>query len=92
MRRSPGFASKDDFIPSKDDFLQKGASRPSRGIPSDRQRFPRLQLRGSAGFAPASLSLPSGKGAHPVGFKEQELLVQGIYEGSHRKSTPLPKR
>src|SRR5437879_6248539 len=31
--------------------------------PSDRLRFSRLQLRGSAGIAPASLSLPSGKDA-----------------------------
>jgi hypothetical protein len=36
-------------------------NRPSRvvlllGSPSDRLRFPRLQLRGSAGFAPASHS------------------------------------
>src|SRR6266446_7296815 len=29
--------------------------RPSRVCPSDRLRFPRLQLRGSAGFSPASL-------------------------------------
>jgi len=38
--------------------------RPSRDEPSGRRQFPRLQLRGSAGFAPASLSLPGGKDAH----------------------------
>jgi hypothetical protein len=32
--------------------------------PSGRWQFPRLQLRGSAGFAPASLSSPSGEDAH----------------------------
>ncbi len=30
---------------------------------SGRRQFPRLQLRGSAGFSPASLSSPSGKDA-----------------------------
>src|SRR5438309_6856280 len=30
---------------------------------SGRWQFPRLQLRGSAGFSPASLSSPSGKDA-----------------------------
>ena len=33
--------------------------------PSDRLRFSRLQLRGSAGIAPASLSLPRGKTRKP---------------------------
>jgi hypothetical protein len=38
---------------------------------SDRLRFSRLQLRGSAGIAPASLSLPQGKDAQTEGhFKE----------------------
>ncbi len=32
-------------------------------LPSGRGQFPRLQLRGSAGFSPASLSSPSGKDA-----------------------------
>jgi len=31
--------------------------------PSGRWQFPRLQLRGSAGFSPASLSSPSGEDA-----------------------------
>jgi hypothetical protein len=43
---------------------------------SDRLRFPRLQLRGSAGIAPASLSLPQGKDAQTEGrFKERKILV-----------------
>ena len=42
--------------------------------PSGRLRFSRLQLRGSAGIAPASLSLPWGKDAQTEGhFKEQEI-------------------
>jgi hypothetical protein len=55
-------------------------------ISSDRRRFPRLQLRGSAGFAPASLSSPSGKDAHPKElFKEPAKLVQGMYAGNPPK-------
>jgi hypothetical protein len=42
-------------------------------LPSDRQRFSRLQLRGSAGIAPASLSSPQGKDAQTEGhFKDRE--------------------
>jgi hypothetical protein len=42
---------------------------------SDRLRFSRLQLRGSAGIAPASLSSPHGKDAQTEGhFKEQKKL------------------
>jgi hypothetical protein len=41
---------------------------------------PRSQLRGSAGFSPASLSLPSGKDAHTERIlKERKKLVNGIY-------------
>jgi hypothetical protein len=44
--------------------------------PSGRLRLPRLQLRGSAGIAPASLSLPPGKDAQTEGhFKERKILV-----------------
>jgi hypothetical protein len=44
--------------------------------PSGRLRFSRLQLRGSAGIAPASLSLPWGKDAQTKGhFKELEIVV-----------------
>src|ERR1700733_2890461 len=44
--------------------------------PSGRLRFSRLQLRGSAGIAPASLSLPRGKDAQTEGhFKEREIVV-----------------
>jgi hypothetical protein len=43
---------------------------------SGRLRFSRLQLRGSAGIAPASLSLPRGKDAQTEGhFKERETVV-----------------
>jgi hypothetical protein len=43
-------------------------------------KFPRSQLRGSAGFSPASLSLPSGKDAHTERIlKERKKLVSGIY-------------
>ena len=38
-------------------------SRPSRIISSGRGQFPRLQLRGSAGLAPASLSSLSSENA-----------------------------
>src|ERR1700721_439363 len=48
--------------------------------PSDRLRFSRLQLRGSAGIAPASLSLPQGKDAPTEGhLKERKTLVREIY-------------
>src|SRR5258706_2115360 len=50
--------------------------------PSGRLRSSRLQLRGSAGIAPASLSLPEGKDAQTEGhFKEREKVVRGIYRG-----------
>jgi hypothetical protein len=50
--------------------------------PSDRLRFSRLQLRGSAGIAPASLSSPQGKDAQTEGrVKELEIVVRGIYRG-----------
>src|ERR1022692_3785385 len=50
--------------------------------PSDRLRFSRLQLRGSAGIAPASLSSPQGKDAQTEGhFKERKIVVREIYRG-----------
>ena len=57
------------------------------GFPSGRGQFPRLQLRGSAGFAPASLSLPSGKDARSERhFKEPErnvgMNLSGVARGS----------
>src|ERR1700721_2541270 len=61
LRRSPGFASKDALQFTKQHI--RICSRPSRVDPSDRLRFSRLQLRGSAGIAPASLSSPHGKDA-----------------------------
>jgi hypothetical protein len=48
--------------------------------PSDRLRFSRLQLRGSAGIAPASLSLPQSKDAQTERhFKELKIVERGIY-------------
>src|ERR1700688_3891676 len=51
-RRSPGFASKDASFRFNIRFLQSAFP----GFASDRLRCPRLQLRGSAGFSPASHS------------------------------------
>src|SRR5436305_9684915 len=42
--------------------------------PSGRRRFPRLQLRGSAGFSPASLSSLSRRRAFRRKFKELKRL------------------
>jgi hypothetical protein len=48
--------------------------------PSGRLRFSRLQLRGSAGIAPASLSSPQGKDAQTEGhFKERKIVEREIY-------------
>ena len=41
------------------------------GIPSGRLQFPRLQLRGSAGFAPASLLVKRDEDARTKNVKEQ---------------------
>ena len=63
-------------------------------IPSGRGQFPRLQLRGSAGLAPASLSSPSGKDARSEqACKEQKQQCEesnGWSEGSQslRLSSP----
>ena len=48
-------------------------------VPSDRRRCPRLQLRGSAGFTPASLSSPSGKDARSEEMPKSRNSVQRIY-------------
>ncbi len=52
--------------------------------PSDRLRFPRLQLRGSAGIAPASLSSLWGEDAQTEGhFKERKISgVRNLPGGS----------
>ena len=52
--------------------LASGVARGLPGIPSGRGQFPRLQLRGSAGFAPASLSSPSGKDARSEGITKSK--------------------
>src|SRR5271165_3435035 len=48
----------------------------ARGLPgispSGREQFPRLQLRGSAGFSPASLSSPSGKDARSERYDKDQ--------------------
>jgi len=60
--------------------------------PSDRLRFSRLQLRGSAGIAPASLSSPRGKDAQTEGhFKERKIPVSGIYRGGAVEVNRLPR-
>jgi hypothetical protein len=49
-------------------------NQPSQGFPSDWLPFPRLQLRGSAGFSPASLLIIPDEGARTKCFgKEQKL-------------------
>jgi hypothetical protein len=50
--------------------------------PSDRLRFSRLQLRGSAGIAPASLSSPRGEDAQTEGhFKERKYWLKEFSGG-----------
>jgi hypothetical protein len=61
----------------------RGRPRPSREIPSGREQCPRLQLRGSAGFAPASLSSPSGEDARSEGIGK-ELNVGMTVMGGER--------
>jgi hypothetical protein len=90
LRRSPGFASEDGETAVSNQHLAFSHAEFANAIqhpnilqtafpgiaPSDRLRFSRLQLRGSAGIAPASLSLPRGKDAQTEGhFKELEILV-----------------
>ena len=53
--------------------------RPSREFPSGRGQCPRLQLRGSAGITPASLSSPSGEDALSEDDKERSNGIE-----SHR--------
>src|SRR5579863_7529484 len=61
--------------------------RPSRDRPQWPEAFPRLQLRGSAGFTPASQSSPSGKDAPSEGYeKEQKKLYEEFTEGRVWKS------
>jgi hypothetical protein len=48
-RQSPGFASQDSFL------LSNEYNQPSQDDPVTDCEFPRIQLRGSAGFSPASL-------------------------------------
>ena len=43
--------------------------------PSGRWQFPRLQLRGSAGFSPASLTSPSGEVARSEEFTKIKTTV-----------------
>jgi hypothetical protein len=90
-RRSPGFASKDGETAVSNQHLAFTHAEFANAIrlladglpgisPSGRPRFSRLQLRGSAGIAPASLSSPQGKDAQTEGhFKEREIAVSEIY-------------
>ena len=77
LRRSPGFASEDDQAAISNWLELPDSAGGLPGIaPSGRLRFSRLQLRGSAGIAPASQSLPRGKDAQTEGrVKEREILV-----------------
>jgi hypothetical protein len=67
MRRSPGFASEDES--------EAPAAFPE--FSSGHGQFPRLQLRDSAGFAPASLSSPSGENAPSDGLEKERKQPQG---------------
>jgi hypothetical protein len=57
------------------------------GFPSDRLRFPRLQLRGSTGFSPASLLISVTRVREPKKVvKEQTDVVGKIYSLGAAKS------
>jgi len=59
--------------------------------PSGRWQFPRLQLRGSAGFPPASLSSPSGKDARSErSYKEQKQPYNESNGENHRSQITRP--
>src|ERR1700679_1066382 len=49
--------------------------------PSDRLRCSRLQLRGSAGIAPASLSSPQGKDAQTEGHFKEQIVERELNRG-----------
>jgi hypothetical protein len=104
LRRSPGFASEEGLstqylVPStwhlafancQHQTVHPEFADSLPGIPpSDRLRFSRLQLRGSAGIAPASLSSPQGKDAQTEGhfyfhFKERAVLVSEEFTGENQ--------
>jgi len=57
------------------------------GFPSDRLRFPRLQLRGSAGFSPASLLVRMTRMREPKKLWKSRLnIVPKIYSLTPVKS------
>src|ERR1700730_8456616 len=65
--------------------------------PSGRRQFPRLQLRGSAGFSPASLSSPSGEDARSERHhKEQDnfktTAAKNLTAESHWSQMHLEQR
>jgi hypothetical protein len=70
-RRSPGFASES----SGNSTTATGLP---RDIPSDRLQFPRLQLRGSAGFSPASLLLNAEEDARTKELGKNKCSVKKI--------------
>jgi hypothetical protein len=49
------------------------------GFPSGRLQFPRIQLRGSAGFSPASLLIPGDEDARTKVCERTKPNVEGIY-------------
>jgi hypothetical protein len=67
MRRSPGFASED---------LKSEAPAAFPEFSSGHGQFPRLQLRDSAGFSPASLPSPSGEDARSYGLEKDRKRLQ----------------
>jgi hypothetical protein len=79
MRRSPGFASKDDESEASVAFPE---------FSSGLGQFPRLQLRDSAGFTPASLSSPRGEDAHTEGHEKERKQRWKKSKGRSSASQP----
>jgi len=80
MRRSPGFASED---------LKSEAPAAFPEFSSGHGQFPRLQLRDSAGFSPASLPSPSGEDTRSYGL---EKIGNSYREKSKGRSTAKSTR
>jgi hypothetical protein len=64
------------------------------GFPSDRRQFPRLQLRGSAGFSPASLPHHGDKDARTKYVVKEPKVATALYwlkalEVNARAARPL---
>jgi hypothetical protein len=59
-------------------------------VPSGRRRCPRLQLRGSAGFTPASLFSPSGENARSERLEKSKTASNESKWIWKKRSTYLP--